>query len=806
MSGEGRKWRWSVGVAAVMVALSMAALVYLPGSQASGGSPDLVHHGGVHSSSGPIPVTGPNAQADGSFGTSVATSGSFLVIGAPDETVSGDVDAGHVYVFKGPTWTSMATLTSPNPQADAYFGASVALVGTTVMVGAPGDTASGYAAAGHVYLFKATSGELLATLTSPNAQTNGYFGRSVATGGFTIVVGAWGETVSGFTSAGHVYTFRSPSGELIRTLASPNPETYGSFGYSVACGRGIVVGALGETVSGHAHAGRAYVFNPATGAQMATLTSPNAQINGYFGVSVSISATRIAVGAYLETASSYAGAGAAYVFDALTWVLSATLTSPFPQSGGSFGQSVAISGTTVLVGAYNEAASGYAGSGRAYVFKDTSPVGALLATLTSPNAQTSGEFGWAVSIFGTRVAVGAPGETVSGQVGAGNGYAFSTRAFRPILTTPNPQAEGSFGSSVAIGANVAAIGASGESASGYDGAGHAYVDYWASSILVSTLTSPNAQADGGFGYSVAVSGSIVVVGAPYETVSGHLGAGHAYVYRLMTGALIATLTSPNAQAGGDFGFSVAICGSTVVVGAYGETPAGSSSAGAGDVYLFEDTAPTGTLMATFTSPNAQPDGAFGYSVAISGTEIAIGAPGESAMGYSNAGQAYVYKTTTDALTTTLLSPNPETGGSFGTAVAISGATVAVGAPSETAAGYAAAGHAYVYRVLGGVLILALTSPNAQAAGVFGAAIALRGTTVVVGGPGETVGGCADAGHAYVYKATTGTLLLTLTSQYVQADGFFGGSVTTSPSISVIGASGEAPPEQPSAGLAEVFQV
>ena len=74
-------------------------------------------------------------------------------------------------------------------------------------------------------------------------------------------------------------------------------------------GSTIVVGAAVETLGG-----RAYVFKAQTGALVHTLTSPNAQTNGYFGWVDDASGNAVVVGAWFETADSYAGAGHAYIY------------------------------------------------------------------------------------------------------------------------------------------------------------------------------------------------------------------------------------------------------------------------------------------------------------------------------------------------------------------------------------------------------------------------------------------------------------------------------------------------------------
>jgi hypothetical protein len=130
----------------------------------------------------------------------------------------------------------------------------------------------------------------------------------------------------------------------------------------------VVVGAPGETANALSQAGHAYVFDSSTGSPIASLTSPYAQANGLFGFSVSVSCGTVVVGAFNEIANGQAGAGHAYSFDATTGFLTTTLTSPNAQAGGEFGISVAVSGTTVVVGAPAETGSGFAAAGHAYIF------------------------------------------------------------------------------------------------------------------------------------------------------------------------------------------------------------------------------------------------------------------------------------------------------------------------------------------------------------------------------------------------------------------------------------------------------
>jgi len=250
-------------------------------------------------------------------------------------------------------------------------------------------------------------------------------------------------------------------------------------------------------------------------------------------------------------------------------------------------------------------------------------------------------------------------------------------------------------------------------------AGNAYIFNAMTGALITTLSSPNAQTGGQFGYSVAIDGNNIVIGALTETAGGYAYDGHAYIYSMGPpgpgSGKYTTLTMPNPVANcdaspnydGDFGSSVAIMANTVVVGAW--TNAVGGNCDAGNAYVFN--AMNGNLMATLVSPNAQLAGYFGYPVAIGGPTVAVGAPGE----HNEAGSAYTFDPHSGRLLSSLASPNPlqctvvpacsgpvytatitTSGGDFGVALALSGNSVVVGAPYETVDGYSGAGAAYIF--------------------------------------------------------------------------------------------------------------
>ena len=142
-----------------------------------------------------------------------------------------------------------------------------------------------------------------------------------------------------------------------------------------------------------------------------TLNNPTPEHFDAFSAAVAISGNTIVVGAYGDYRGATWGVGSAYVFDATSGALLRTLNNPTPAGFEYFGCSVAISGNTIVVGAW--------GAERAYVFDATT--GALLHTLNSPTP--AGSFGFSVAISGNMVVVGSPFDEVD-PTAVGRTYVF----------------------------------------------------------------------------------------------------------------------------------------------------------------------------------------------------------------------------------------------------------------------------------------------------------------------------------------------------------------------------------------------
>jgi hypothetical protein len=400
-----------------------------------------------------------------------------------------------------PSVPSFRVLSSPNHQAGGNFGSFVASHRNITVVAADYETVNGYYRAGRVYVYDSITGSLLRTLISPKLQTDDYFGTFLALGNETVAVGT-NETVNGFVGAGSVYVFNVTSGALIREFTSPHPQTNGGFSYPYLIVNSTLVMGSNEGTNGIPGAGILYLLSITSGELLDTLTSPGPTRGGTFGNEAAIVGHTIIIGAYLENANGKTHAGRVYIFSLPSNTLVRTLVSPNPQVNGEFGGFVlALSDDRVAVAAQSEAGcSATLGEceGRVYIFNVTT--GALLSTITNPDNPQYGEFGWYIAANGDSLVVGAPwdgGATSTGSLGnntySGNAYVFSVTTGKPVLnlTSPTAQANGNFGWSVALSDNILVVSAQGEAVGGDGGAGQVYV-YDLANIINSTSTTTSS--------------------------------------------------------------------------------------------------------------------------------------------------------------------------------------------------------------------------------------------------------------------------------------------------------------------------
>ena len=368
-------------------------------------------------------------------------------------------------------WVQTATLTGSDGQPRDFFGATLAVDGNTLVVGATGRNHAGIA-----YVFTESNGvwTQVAELSPSDSFFGQNFGGSIAVSGNTVVVGDGGSArpksaIYVFVKPATGWTNMTQTAKL--TPSDANPA--GSFPSSLTISNDtIAAGDFQHQVANNQGQGTVYVFvKPATGwtdmTQTAELTASDGVANDGLGVSVALKGSTLVAGAGIFSSNS---AGAAYVFEkpASGWAngqQTAKLTASDPKTDATLGLHVAISNdeATIVAGAPG---STLGPDGAAYIF--TKPAtGWQNATqsseLIAPPPAGLGLFGTvAINGPGTIMAVGAPNTMVGFRRDAGDAYVYRKPAtgWPPLpqanarLNPPFPERGGSFGQAMAVRATT----------------------------------------------------------------------------------------------------------------------------------------------------------------------------------------------------------------------------------------------------------------------------------------------------------------------------------------------------------------
>jgi hypothetical protein len=425
---------------------------------------------------------------------------------------------------------------------------------------------------------------------------------------------------------------------------------------------------------------------------------------------------------------------------------------------------------------------------RAAVYPVTIDPVAQQARLKAENAETGDSFGSAVAISGDTVVVGAPHEggfdnnlpnSGAVYVFVRNGSGWTQQAY---LRAFNAGAEDLFGTAVALSGDLLVIGAPREDATVAgdafnnslpdSGAIYVYTRSGSTWTIQARLKAPNGGENDYFGSSVAVSGGLVIAGAPYEDNGSNsiamdnnlqVNAGSVYVYAPsgMTWTFQTYLKASTTDGGDRFGSALAVSGETLAVGA-------PEDGGRGRCVVFTHSGGTWSEQAVLEGSNSQPNDEFGFAVALSGDTLVVGAPaedtgsnGQIADASDNIGAAYVFVRNAAAWTqqAILKASNARRKDRFGEAVAVSGNFAAIAAPYEDTAasgsldtlGPGNFGAVYVYRRSGARWVQRpiVKGSSTAAGGNFGFALAMEGATLLSGAPGED----SNAGAAYIFTLT-----------------------------------------------------
>ena len=345
------------------------------------------------------------------------------LVGAPLHEVGSNTYQGAAYVFtrSGSTWTQRAELIASDGAANDQFGASVAISGETALVGAPFN--HDYQGAAYVFTRSGSSWSQQAELVASDGGAWDQFGESVALDGDTAVIGAPGHQVGSNDQQGAAYVFGGSGASWSQQaeLTASDGAAYDEFGWSVAISAGtVLVGAPMHTADGNTYQGAAYLFggSGSSWAQQGELTASDGAASDEFGQSVAISNGTALVGA-----PGHQG-GTAYLFTGSdsTWGQQAELAAADNGGTDSFGYSVAVCGDSALIGALGHTVGSDQRQGVAYLFTGSGSGWTEQAELDSSDGAAWDYCGWSVALDGDTALVGAKNHQVGSQADQGSAY------------------------------------------------------------------------------------------------------------------------------------------------------------------------------------------------------------------------------------------------------------------------------------------------------------------------------------------------------------------------------------------------
>jgi hypothetical protein len=355
------------------------------------------------------------------------------------------------------------------------------------------------------------------------------------------------------------------------------------------------------------------------------------------------------------------------------------------------------------------------------------------------------------------------------------------------VTESDPAFDPEFGYAVALHGNTAMIGAQQAKIGDNDAQGAVYV-YERSGDGTWTRTQKLVASDGQaydtFGHSIVFDGTTAFIGAYGEVINDNFSQGAAYVFTLVDGSWVESqkLVASDGQMFDNFGYSLGLDGTTALIGADGATIGDNGTQGA--VYVFTESGGTWTEGQKLVASDGGPGDIFGYSIAFDGTTAMIGAYGAS----QSQGAVYAFGAAGGTFTESqkLVASDGAPNAYFGYATALSGSTFLVGAWGAVPANIDMQGAAYIFTNTGGTWAetqqLLADDPGLQ--DKFGHAVALEGTTALIGADGVD----SATGAVYAFDGTVGTW--TQTQKFYASDASpayqFGNPVTLDGSTALVG--------------------
>ena len=665
------------------------------------------------------------------------------------------------------------------------FGSSVSMDGDTMVIGASSwkrtETCCSY---GAVFIYYRDLGGIgkwgEVKKIAPSDISSPGFGSSIAISGDILVVDAPGAVYIYYRNQGGIDNW----GQVKKISIGVNAIAI--------TGDTLITGNRSDNENGQ-YAGAVHVFQRDYGGtdnwgEVKKITPGDGSEGDGFGDTVAIDGDTIIVGAMEITAHVIKPAGKAYIFERNfggtdNWGEVKKIIALDGEGDDRFGNSVSISGDTAIVGAYKDDDNGI-NSGSAYIFErnfgGANNWGQVTKILPDDGTEDDA-FGSAVAIYGDKLIVGASKDDDNDNgFHLGSVYIF----YRNQGGTDN----------------------------------------WGK---IKKLLPGDLSRNGSFGSSVYILEDTLIVGNPVCSDKGYF-MGMAYVYERDNGGVdnwgqtrILFPVDSRYVAGDRFGKSVSCDGDTIAVGAYLDDEGGSSS---GAVYVFErnllGTSNWGQYRKKYISAyTTNPGDYYGCSVSVSSGTIVTGAYGDDDNG-SNAGAAYISERSNEGSdgwgydgVKKLLPSDGAASDNFGYSVSICEDTVVVGAYLDDDNG-TNSGSVYIFqRDFGGVdnwgQVTKITPDDGAASDYFGYSVSISGDIVAVGSYQDDDNG-TNSGSVYVfYRSQGGFNNWGQVKKITPADGaaydYFGRAVAYKGVALIVGAPGD-DDNGSGSGSAYVFEI
>ena len=353
--------------------------------------------------------------------------------------------------------------------------------------------------------------------------------------------------------------------------------------------------------------------------------------NIFFGCSVSIDGNVALVGARGDDNGNRIRTGSATVFrhNGSSWVREQKLLAADGARDARFGDSVSIDGDVALVGAPH-----HLNQGTAYVFRRSGATWVQMQKLVAANRIRNAQFGGAVCIDGNVAIVGAWADDNGNRVRTGSATVFrhsgSTWMQVQKLLASDGTRDARFGYSVAIDGNIVLVGAPHHQ---NQGAVYVYQLEGGNWRQVQRLSAADGARDARFGESVSIHGNFALVGAPH-----HLNEGAAYVFRRSgaTWMQMQKLVAANRIRNAQFGSAVSVDQNIAIVGATGDDNGKRVRTGSATVYRYNGS--SWVRVQKLLATDGTRDARFGDAVSIDGKAMLVGSPH-----HNGQGSGYVFR-------------------------------------------------------------------------------------------------------------------------------------------------------------------